>query len=118
MSAYQKCLHVFWDLTKFSFFVVIQLWLTKDLGQSWTRLQEMVKALFWVTDEDGSQILLIQRQEPTTSSVIILSGNLGSSSEKLTVLIEDVVDFWVKRDFMFATREVNTVSVTECFYIV
>lgn len=86
----------------------LTLWLTKDFGQSWTRLQEMVKAFFWVIDEDGSQTLLIQRQEPTTSSIIILSGELGSNSEKLTVLIEDVVDFWVKRDFMFATREVST----------
>lgn len=85
----------------------LTLWLTKDFGQSWTRLQEMVKAFFWVIDEDGSQTLLIQRQEPTTSSVIILSGELGSNSETLTVLIENVVDFWVKRDFMFATREVS-----------
>lgn len=95
--------------------IVFQLWLTKDLGRSWTRLQEMVKAFFWVADEEGSQTLLIQRQEPTTSSVIVLSGDLGSNSERLTVLIEDVVDFWVKRDFMFATREVNGVSITACF---
>lgn len=92
--------------------------MTKDLGQSWTRLQEMVKAFFWVTDGDGIQTLIIQRQEPTKSSVIILSGDMGSNSEKLTVLIREVVDFWVKRDFMFATREIDAVSIRACFQLV
>lgn len=84
--------------------------MTSDFGMSWVRLQELVKVFFWIDSGDGQQTLLFQRQEPMSSSILALS-NLSESerSNKITVLITDVVDFWVKGDFMFVTKRVAKV---------
>ncbi|XP_046665505.1 sortilin-related receptor-like isoform X3 [Homalodisca vitripennis] len=81
------------------------LWVTTDFGMTWSRNQEFVKVYFWVVEDNGEQYLVVQREEPTTSSVIAVTGLLPGQTSSLSLVIRDVVDLWVKGEFMFVTRK-------------
>lgn len=85
--------------------LLLQLWATTDFGMTWSRTQEFVKAYFWVAEDDGEEYLLVQRQEPTTSSVIAIKSLLPDQTSSLSLVIRDIVDCWVKGEFIFVTRK-------------
>ncbi|KAK7863063.1 hypothetical protein R5R35_006484 [Gryllus longicercus] len=97
------------------------LWLTRDFGESWVKVQEFVKAFFWSSPlvqpflveppPSGSSplpmLLYVERIEPTGASTVTASDSLFQGSEPYKVVIAGVLDFQVKGDFMFATRRAS-----------
>ncbi|XP_054265258.1 sortilin-related receptor-like isoform X2 [Macrosteles quadrilineatus] len=83
------------------------LWSTKDFGMTWLRMQEFVKTFYWVSDDEGAgeQYLVAQREEPTTSSVIAVKGMSIGGTMSVSLVVKDVVDCWVKGEFIFVTRK-------------
>lgn len=74
-------------------------------------LQSFVKSFAWSTSDNASMPvhLYVERKEPTnTSSVIFMNGSqlLEDGPKRFNKLIENVQDFHIKKDFMFATRKV------------
>ncbi|KAG4075464.1 hypothetical protein HA402_015117 [Bradysia odoriphaga] len=86
-----------------------KLYFTTNFGETFTLLQTNVKSIVW-SSGDGLPIhLYIERKEPTnTSSVIFMNASdlLKNQPQKYNLLIENVQDFHIKKDFMFATRKV------------
>lgn len=58
-----------------------------------------------MAEDDGEEYLLVQRQEPTTSSVIAIKSLLPDQTSSLSLVIRDIVDCWVKGEFIFVTRK-------------
>lgn len=108
----------------------MQLWLTKDFGQTWTLVQESVKSFYWALgvpstiddiQEDLSRdyygkgnstnnipTLFVERQEPSGTSTVLASSDLFKSFK---IIARGVKDFHVKGDFMFCTRESKTTTM-------
>lgn len=77
----------------------------RGYSRSWHVIHEYVKAFFWTNDKPKS--LLIERNEPSGHNHVI---NLGSDinlwlTRNYTAVINDIVDFQVKGDYMFATKK-------------
>lgn len=103
-----------------------KLWLTKDFGQTWTLVQESVKSFYWTAgssafseesgdDSDGdvpkAATLYVERYEPGGTSTVLASTDLFKSFK---IIVRNVNDFIVKKDFMFCTHEKKiTVSGSE-----
>lgn len=89
-----------------------QLWMTRDYGQTFSVVQEYVKAFFWSnSDTDGQpRILYVEREEPSGTSTVLASSTMFEG-HNYTVLIRGVEDFQVRDDFMFATKKVDVVSM-------
>lgn len=88
-----------------------QLYYTIDFGESFAMLQSYVKSFSWSSSNDANMPvhLYVERKEPTNSSSVIFinaSQLLKDGPKKFNLLIENVQDFHVKKDFMFATRKV------------
>ncbi|XP_055841442.1 sortilin-related receptor-like [Episyrphus balteatus] len=85
------------------------LYFTTDGGKTFNLLQEFVKSFAWSSGPDIPLLLYIERGEPSGSSSIINIDplNFTKSDErfKFNVLIENVNEFIIKKDFMFATRK-------------
>lgn len=109
----------FYEADPYSFLVLDKedperkLYLTTDFGKSFIMLQSYVKSFVWSPGSgDGMPIhLYVERKSRATnsSSVIFINASslmVESQKKKFNLLIENVQDFHVKRDFMFATRKV------------
>uniref|UniRef100_A0A336L6F8 Sortilin-related receptor n=1 Tax=Culicoides sonorensis TaxID=179676 RepID=A0A336L6F8_CULSO len=88
-----------------------KLYYTTDLGKSFNLLQSRVKSFVWSSIEGYPVHLYVERTEPTnTSSIIFLdAANLlkpGNKNKKFNLLIENVQEFFIKKDFMFATQKI------------
>ncbi|KAK0098602.1 hypothetical protein PV326_006350 [Microctonus aethiopoides] len=82
------------------------LYLTTDMGKTWTHLHPYVKAFFWSTF--NSKSLLIERKyEKGTSTVIEKPLKIDDEnlSDDVKFLIRNVEDFQIRRDYMFATKK-------------
>lgn len=74
-------------------------------------LQSYVKSFSWSSSGDATMPvhLYVERKEPTNSSSVLFMNAaqlLKDGPKKFNLLIENVQDFHVKKDFMFATRKV------------
>lgn len=103
----------------------LQLWVTKDFGETWTVIQEMVKSFYWTLgtpvgpdheadmDAQGEDptldppTLYVERKEPARDSIVLQSTDLFKS---FRITVPDVKDFHVKGDFLFATKSSSKVS--------
>ena len=94
------------------------MWISIDFGNTWSKVQEHVKSLFW--DESVMPALLyLQREEPSRTgaevgsrSVILKSDSLFLDAKNTEVIITGVEEFEIKDDFMFATKFVGNVRKT------
>uniref|UniRef100_W4VRP1 Sortilin-related receptor n=1 Tax=Corethrella appendiculata TaxID=1370023 RepID=W4VRP1_9DIPT len=85
-----------------------KLYYTTDFGESFNLLQSYVKSFSWSSGNGLPIHLYIERKEPTnTSSVIFYNASnlLQNGPKNFNVLIQNVQDFHIKKDFMFATRK-------------
>ncbi|KAF2902543.1 hypothetical protein ILUMI_03643 [Ignelater luminosus] len=82
-----------------------QLWLTEDFGNSWSMIQEHVKAFAWIQDnKTGEQQLIVQRSELNGLSIILYSDNLFKTRLSL-IFATDVKNFYIKGDYLFFTKK-------------
>lgn len=88
----------------------MQLWLTKDYGNTWTVVHEFVKAFYWTSERPKS--LIIERSEALGRNTVV---NLGTvqlwSSRNYSRVITGVEDFQIRGDYMFATKKSRTVRI-------
>ncbi|XP_046384186.1 sortilin-related receptor-like isoform X2 [Ischnura elegans] len=82
-----------------------KLWVTKDFGSTWTLVQENVKAYFWSNLPGEKQHLYVEREEPTGSSTVLSSPSYFQDEDLTKVVLKDLEDFEVRKDFMFATKK-------------
>ncbi|KAL0266712.1 UNVERIFIED_CONTAM: hypothetical protein PYX00_009183 [Menopon gallinae] len=103
----------------------LQLWLTKDFGQTWYPVQESVKKFYWSGSngpappselpnvipmhgynyKNNSELqLFIERIEPSGMSTVLSSPSMFQNFQDKTVWITDILEFEVKGDFIFASK--------------
>lgn len=92
------------------------MWITHDFGKTWTMLEEHVKAYFWIPVTwdlyKRGHSLIIQREESSTTSVVIaVSENVNSGQNNLTTLAVNVLQLKVKDDYMFITTQLSKVII-------
>lgn len=86
-----------------------RLYLTTDFGESFEMIQIYVKSFVWSSGNGFPVHLYIERKEPTnTSSIIFINASelIKPGNKKFHPLIENVQEFSVKKDFMFATQNI------------
>lgn len=85
-----------------------KLYFTKDYGETFNLLQPFVKSFLWSTSDGMPTHLYIERQEPSDTSHVIYmnAADLMKPTQQINKLIENVQDFHIKKDFMFASRKV------------
>lgn len=78
-------------------------------------LQSYVKSFVWSSAEGMATHLYVERKEPTNSSSVIFinaSELKRSGHKKFHLLIENVQEFYVRKDFMFAVQKLfNTTKL-------
>lgn len=79
-------------------------------------LEEHVKAYFWIPVSwdlfKHGHSLIIQREESSTTSVVIaVSENVNSGQNNLTTLAVNVLQLKVKDDYMFITTQLSKVII-------
>lgn len=99
-----------------------QLWLSTDRGLGWVPIHQFVKAFFW----SPYRILLVERTEPSGMNTVLKLDlrNLPwyqrasnamrvrmSIRKEFIVVIQNVEDFQVRGDYMFATMKNSKVSI-------
>lgn len=77
-------------------------------------LEERVKAYFWIPVtwdlHKRGQSLIIQREETSTTSVVLsVSENINSSQNNLTTLAVNVLKLKIKDDYMFVFTQLSKV---------
>lgn len=85
-----------------------KLYITTDFGKTFDVLQSYVKTFVWSSGEGIATHLYVERKEPTnTSSIIFINASelLKNGPKKFHPLIENVQEFYVKKDFMFVTQK-------------
>lgn len=85
-----------------------KLYITTDFGVTFDVLQSYVKTFVWSSGEGIATHLYVERKEPTnTSSIIFINASelLKNGPKKFHPLIENVQEFYVKKDFMFVTQK-------------
>ncbi|XP_043284191.1 sortilin-related receptor-like isoform X2 [Venturia canescens] len=82
-----------------------RLWLTTDMGKTWKYVHMFVKSYYWSTGEPKT--LLVERIEPSGKNTVVVSKRVlpGHWLSDVEVLIENVQDFQVRGDWMFAIVE-------------
>ncbi|XP_055389216.1 sortilin-related receptor-like [Condylostylus longicornis] len=94
-----------------------KLYYTTDCGKTFTMLEMYVKSFSWSSGDYMPAHLYVERKEPITNTSSVrwinaadlLKPNINKS---FNVLIENVQDFHIKKDFMFAMRKVlNTTEL-------
>lgn len=99
-------------------FFFSQLMITNDLGESYTLLQNFVKAFDWayISENATTKNLVVQRIEHGNKTVILAINKLSDfARSEVKVLFNDAEEFYVKGDYLFATRKsASTVSVYVC----
>ena len=74
-------------------------------------VQDYVKAFFWTNPtNDAPKTLYVERGEPSGTATVVSSSNLFRGGN-FDVVIQDVQDFQVRDDFMFATKKGEDVSI-------
>ncbi|KAJ9597637.1 hypothetical protein L9F63_011506, partial [Diploptera punctata] len=82
-----------------------QLWVTRDYGLTTNVVQDYVKTYYWASSINGApKTLYIERAEFSGISTVVSSTTLFRDGN-YGVVIEGVVDFQVRDDFMFATKK-------------
>lgn len=85
-----------------------RMYITNDFGVTFELLQSYVKSFIWSSAEGMATHLYIERKEPTNSSSVIFinaSELKNEGKKKFHVLIENVQEFYIKKDFMFAVQK-------------
>ncbi|XP_014768390.1 sortilin-related receptor isoform X1 [Octopus bimaculoides] len=93
-----------------------KLYLTKNFGDSWTLVQENVKAFFWGQGKyDNPNNIYVERIEPNGHSTVVLSTNFFLGSQ--LALISGVEDFEIKDNYMFATKKIRYFGSSHPFHL-
>lgn len=85
-----------------------RLYITNDFGTSFDVIQSYVKSFVWSSGDGAPTHLYVERKEPTNSSSIIFinaSELTKNGPKKFHLLIENIQEFYVKKDFMFAVQK-------------
>ena len=79
--------------------------MTRDLGKSWIIIHERVKAFFWSNSQPKT--LLVERVEPNGHNHVLELNVMGNTDRErnVRVVIDNVEDFQIRGDWMFATKE-------------
>jgi hypothetical protein len=93
---------------------VLQLWLTTDLGRSWSQIQQYVRSYVWQSIGGHPAALYVQRQEPGGFTTVLTSPSMFRDDGDTKVVAKGIVDFTVKGDFMFASKK-NSIDVSISF---
>ncbi|KAG5337450.1 SORL protein, partial [Acromyrmex charruanus] len=103
-----------------------KLWLTIDRGFTWMPIHQFVKAFFWSPYRE----LLIERMEPDGANTVLkldlrnissfIRGNNQlrarmSIRKEFIVVVENVEDFQIRGDFMFAVKKRNGTEHLDLF---
>lgn len=116
-----------WNAIKIDCFLnyfskIFQLWLSLDHGQVWIPIHQFVKAFFW----SSNRMLLVERTEPSGANTIMKLDmrtfswfQRGSSALRLRLsirkefvpVIQNVQDFQIRGDYMFATMKNLKVNI-------
>lgn len=85
--------------------------MSRNFGKDWILIHEFVKSFFWTSSRPKS--LIIERIEPSGRSTVINMGHIRVDwlKRNYTAVINDVVDFQMRSDYMFATKKVGTYTV-------
>ncbi|CAK1543183.1 unnamed protein product [Leptosia nina] len=83
------------------------LYLTADGGKTFKLIQSYVKSFFWSSGPEFPKVFYVERWLPRNTS-IVLKVNDPVNMSHAEILFENVKDFQIKGDFMFATREVDS----------
>lgn len=79
-----------------------------DFGQSFSLLEENVKSFTFTNDKWE---LVLQRMLPSNFSSIYHTNN-SPLTRPMTFLTKDVVEMFVKGDYVFFTKKSTSVSIT------
>lgn len=85
-----------------------RLYITNDFGVTFEVLQSYVKSFVWSAGDGVPTHLYVERKEPTnTSSIIFINASelLKNGQKKFHLLIENIQEFYIKKDFMFAVQK-------------
>lgn len=94
-----------------------KLWLSTDMGFTWTTIYQYVKAFFW----SPSPSLVIERMEPSGSNNVVewtdfyqfVKNDTDFGLEVLPLVIGNVEDFQIRGDYRFATSKDTKYNETE-----
>ncbi|KAF6211596.1 hypothetical protein GE061_012109 [Apolygus lucorum] len=97
-----------------------KLRITKDFGQSFTVIQEMVKSYFWTdiytpNKATPTVTLIVQRIEPLYSTALALTDFTISNKPQVKVMISDIEQIVSSGDFLFAIRKKPNSTSSELF---
>lgn len=93
-----------------------KLYLTKNFGDSWTMVQENVKAFFWGHEKyDNPDKIYVERLEPNGHSTVVLSTDFFEKHQQ--AIISAVEDFEIKENYMFATKKIQYFGSSQPFHL-
>lgn len=89
-----------------------KLWLTRDYGASFIEVMQGVTAVYWSSSWAEQPLLYVQRQEAAGLYTVYAVTSLFEEGSEMHTVVEGVLDFSVKKDFAFATRDLKGKAVT------
>lgn len=119
-SSCYRCLEKKFHLESFEIF---KLWASIDHGRVWVPIHQNVKAFFW----SPQRVLYVERTEFNGMGNTVLKSDLRNWTwylrpnntlqarlairKQFTTVIENVEDFQIRGDYMFATRKNSKVNI-------
>lgn len=70
---------------------------------TFTVIEEFVKSFYWTSGPDHPHQFYVERAKPSGTSVILTAPK--PENYTFTKIIDDVAEFQIKKDFMFAIKE-------------
>lgn len=90
------------------FLIFSQLYLTRDGGITFKPIEEYVKSFYWSSGPDNPLQFYVERAKPFGANAVLMAPRPDNYTFK--EIIDDVQDFQIKGDFMFATKKAGQVS--------
>ncbi|KAF7992430.1 hypothetical protein HCN44_001755 [Aphidius gifuensis] len=90
-----------------------QLWMSRDMGKNWFIIHEYVHSFFWSPLKKKS--ILIERSEPSgLHTVVELDLTQAENWIRINTkkVIQNIVDFHLRGDYMFATMKDNNDNIS------
>lgn len=84
--------------------------MTRNGGFTFSVVEEFVKSFYWTSGPDHPRQFYVERAKPSGSNVILTAPKPDNYT--FTKLIDDVSEFQIKKDFMFAIKENGEVKYT------
>ncbi|XP_071959065.1 sortilin-related receptor-like [Antedon mediterranea] len=88
-----------------------RLWKSENFGHSWTVMQSNVKSYWWgVTPYDKVDTLYVERIEIEGAVNVIKTEDYFDNDFLIEVVLQDVEDFEIRDNYMFATKKAASAS--------